>query len=34
MDDFSYRLIFDKKVEIYHSLKEHPKISEIAKFGL
>ena len=36
MDDSSYRLFFqlDKKDEIYHySLKEHPKISKIAKFG-
>jgi hypothetical protein len=36
IDNSSYRLIFypDKKDEIYHySLKEHPKISKIAKFG-
>jgi hypothetical protein len=36
MDDSSYRLIcyLDKKDEIYyHSSKEHPKISKIAKFG-
>jgi hypothetical protein len=36
MDDSSYRLYFDlgKKNKIHHhSLKEHVKISKIAKFG-
>jgi hypothetical protein len=35
MDDSSYQLIFylDKKDEIYHGSKEHPKISKMAKFG-